>query len=43
MVHIIYGGQLFSQLVNLCLLSKDLLNFEPLIENAGYTPDMVIS
>ena len=32
MVCIIYGGQL----VNLCLLSKDLLNFEPLIENAGY-------
>ena len=34
MVRIIYGGQL----VNLCLLSKDLLNFEPLIENAGYAP-----
>ena len=29
MVHIIYGGQLFSQVVNLCLLNKDLLNFKP--------------
>ena len=37
MVRIIYGGQLFSQVVNLCVLNKDLLNFEPSIENAGYT------
>ena len=29
MVHVIFGGQVFSQLVNLSVLSKDLLNSEP--------------
>ena len=29
MVYIVYGGQLFSKVVNLYLLSKDLLNFNP--------------
>ena len=38
MARIIYGGQL----ANLCLLSKDLLDFEPLIGNAGYAPELVL-
>ena len=29
MARIVYGGQLFPHPVNLCLQSKDLMNFEP--------------
>ena len=40
MVCVIFGGQVFCQLVNLSVLSKDLLNSEPSLCNPGYAPDI---
>ena len=41
MVHVIFGGQVFCQfkIVNLSVLSKDLLNSEPPLCNPGYAPE----
>ena len=39
MVHVIFGGQVFCQVVDLCLYwasTKDLLNLEPPLCNPGY-------
>ena len=44
-VHYIYGGQSVAFLGGefVSVLSKDLLNFEPPIENPDYTPVTTIS
>ena len=38
MVHVIFGGQVFCQLMNLSVLNKDLLNSKPPLCNPGYAP-----
>ena len=38
MVLVIFGGQVFCQLVNLSVMSKDLLNSEPPLCDPGYAP-----
>ena len=40
MVRVIFGGQVFCQLMNLSVLSKDLMNSEPPLCNLGYIPDL---
>ena len=41
MVCVIFGGQVFCQLVNLSVLSKDLLNSEPPLCNPGYAAVLI--
>ena len=40
MVCIIYGCQVFSQVVDLSVLSKDLLNLDRPLDNPSYAPAM---
>ena len=44
MVRVIFGGQVFCQVVNLCLYwGKDLLSENPLcIYNPGYATDSIV-